>query len=483
MGKFLLQSPIFYDTYSTGSLMSKSTTDVSALGDFAGFGMMALMDATLYPLFIIVTMAVTISLPMTLITVIPMMLLILVSHFLEGYFDKTYKKKQESFDHINEKVLENVSSVRVVRSFVTEEREKKTFSTLARTFLKDQLNFDKILAAYIMVSQLIPGICFVLCLISGAYFLKRGSITLGELISMTLYLELLVWPMFAFSEYIATSQQASASMDRLQELLSYKEEKTSNPEGKTFDPSEDISFKDYDFTYPGAESTSLKGIHLTLKPGETLGVVGKIGSGKTTLLKQFLHLYPIKDNCLFYGETPAEGMNVTSIRENLGYVPQDHLLFSKSVRENVLFYDKNLEPQLEEALIQADFLKDLDQLPEGLETLTGEKGISLSGGQKQRLSMARALIRDPFLLILDDSLSAVDATTEAKIIETIKRTRKGKTTIIAAHRLSAVLHADKIIVLEDGYIMDQGTHEELSSREGWYKEQYEHQRLEGGEDV
>lgn len=484
MRKFLRQSPIFYENNTTGSLMGKSTNDVNALSDFAGFGFMSLIDATLFPLVILIIMATTISLKMTLLAVIPMPLLILFTKKFEDKITLYYKQSQEAFDSLNDKVLENVSGVRVVRAYGQEDYEMAQFQRLAENNYNKNILFQTIIAYFPVLSRLIPGISFIIALLVGARLISLGELSLGQFISFTIYLDMLVWPMFAFGEFITVSEQASTAMDRIQELFDYKEEVPIEQAAPIYPGGGDIEFKNLSFSYPNSTEPVLKDISLVLPHGQTLGIVGKIGSGKTSLVRQLMHLYPITPNSLYLGDRPIEEYQVHSVRDAIGYVPQQHILFSKTIEHNIrLGSHKDVsQDRLMEVLDQADFIKDLSQLSHGLDTMTGEKGIALSGGQKQRISIARALLGEPEILILDDSLSAVDATTEANILSSIQQYRQGKTNLITAHRLSAIAHADLIIVLEDGRIVQRGTHQELFETKGWYRDQFLHQQLEGGDD-
>lgn len=482
MRKFLRQSPIFYEKNTTGSLMGKSTNDVTALSDFAGFGFMSLIDATLFPLVILIIMATTISWRMTLLTMIPMPLLIVFTKKFEDKITRYYRESQEAFDKLNDKVLENVSGVRVVRAYGREDYERAQFSELAEANYHKNILFQTIIAYFPVLSRLIPGISFIIALLVGAGLIARGEISLGQFISFTIYLDMLIWPMFAFGEFITVSEQASTAMDRIQELFDYREEVAPGEAAPDYPGQGRISFRNFSFAYPNSEQPVLSDISFDLPHGRTLGIVGKIGSGKTSLVRQLMHLYPVAPATLYLGERPIEDYNLASLRRAIGYVPQQHVLFSKSIEDNIrLGANQDVPPErLQEVLAQADFLKDLAQLPHGLKTMTGEKGIALSGGQKQRISIARALLADPEILILDDSLSAVDATTEANILASIQQSRRGKTNLITAHRLSAIAHADLILVLEDGRIIQRGTHDELFNQPGWYREQFLHQQLEGG---
>jgi ATP-binding cassette subfamily B protein len=313
----------------------------------------------------------------------------------------------------------------------------------------------------------------------GAYLVFHSEITLGELVSFNFFLGMLIWPMFAIGELINVMQRGNASLDRVTETLNYKPDVTDGDDLAAMHAPESIEFRDVTFRYPTSAVNNLEDMSFMLKQGETLGIVGRTGSGKTTLLRQFLREYPLGEGVIAIAGTPMDRIAVDQMLSWVGYVPQQPILFSRTIRENILFGAEDAtEADLQRALDRASFSKDITFLPSGLETLVGEKGVALSGGQKQRVSIARALIANPQILMLDDALSAVDARTEAEIIEGIRTERTGKTTIITTHRLSAVQHADWIIVLDNGRIIEAGNHEQLLEINGWYKEQYERQQLE-----
>jgi ATP-binding cassette subfamily B protein len=294
-----------------------------------------------------------------------------------------------------------------------------------------------------------------------------------------MYRGMMIWPMFAIGELINVMQRGSASLDRVEETLSVVPDVQDVPHPSHVDSPESIKFRNVTFRYPTSTVDNLKHVDLTLRRGQTLGVVGRTGSGKSTLLKQLLHEYPTGTGEILISDTPIELIAKQQLHGWIGYVPQEQILFSKSVRENIQFGKHQADDEtIMEAIATAAFDKDLHTLSDGLDTLVGEKGVSLSGGQKQRVSLARAFISDPEILILDDALSAVDARTEARIVENIRNQRSGKTTLISTHRLSAIEHADWIVVLDDGDIIEEGTHSELLARGGWYREQYERQQVE-----
>ncbi len=534
--KLLNQNAPFFLAQSTGSLMGKSTNDVSSMAEMAGFGMMMLFDSTLYQLVLLVIMALNGSWQLTLLTFIPYPFLIYFSRKIGDHLYTEYDRAQEAFDDINDHVLENVQGIRVVRAFVMEDQERLLFADRTSRQLRQNMKVARLEALFMPASRLIQGASFIIALIVGARFIGQGIITIGQLMTHVFYLGMLAWPMIAMGELINISQQATASMDRVQEIWDWREEIMDPPDAFQCETIGEITFDRFSFCWPGQTEPVLKDLSFSVRQGMTVGIVGRVGAGKTALVKQLLRFYPQEadrqaaepDPSL---PAPADRLRINglpirlydrrSLRRRIGYVPQDSTLFSMTVRENIfmgarseigswpLGDDERLEevafwkqsyrdivrsveardqapapppPVSEESLMRileiADFRKDIDSLPEGLDSLTGEQGIALSGGQKQRVSIARALLADPELLILDDCLSAVDAFTEKNVLRALTRERAGKTTLVVSHRLSAIRDADLIIVLEDGAIASQGRHEELMAEGGWYASQYELQQLE-----
>ncbi|MED3983056.1 ABC transporter transmembrane domain-containing protein [Peribacillus simplex] len=484
MGHLLKMTPTFYEKNRTGDLMARATNDLKAISLTAGFGILTLVDSVLFTITVVVMMGATISWQLTIAAVLPLPIMAVM---MQIYVKKIYKRftdAQTAFGTLNDKVLESISGVRVIRAYVQEREDEKRFDEMTEDVYRKNLAVARIDALFDPTISIIIGISYLIGLGYGAYLVFQQAITLGGLVSFNVYLGMLIWPMIAVGELINVMQRGNASLDRVQDTLSYEADVKNSLGLESIPKPGNIQFNSVYFTYPSSTVVNLSNISVQLERGQTLGIVGKTGSGKTTFVKQLLREYPLGTGEIAFAGMPLEQLDLEDIRKWIGYVPQDHFLFSKSIRENILFGKMDAtEDELAEAIRLADFEKDLMMLPNRLETLVGEKGVALSGGQKQRISIARALIKNPEILILDDSLSAVDAKTETTIIENIQNERAGKTTIITTHRLSAVQHADRIIVLDSGEIIEEGTHADLLQNDGWYREQYERQQVDEGTEV
>ncbi|WP_438312603.1 ABC transporter ATP-binding protein [Sporosarcina sp. FA9] len=478
MRHFLKMTPTFYEKNKTGDLMARSTNDLRAISETAGFGIMTLVDSTLYLLTLVLTMGFLVSWNLTLAAILPLPILAFIMQVLGKKIHERYMTAQAAFGDLNDNVLEAVAGVRVVRAYVQERATEKVFAEMTEEVYQKNMHVEKIDALFMPISKVLTGLTYMIGLGYGAYLVSEGVMTLGNLVTFNVYLGMIVWPMFAIGELINVLQRGNASLDRVMETLDYEED-VKDPEDTTMvDQLKDVGFHDVVFTYPTSHSVNLDHIKLDLKRGNTLGIVGKTGSGKTTFVKQLLREYPLGEGAITFSGVPIQSLRKDQVRDWIGYVPQDHVLFSRTVRENIRFGRPDAtESEIAESIRLAYFEKDLEMLPAGLDTLVGEKGVALSGGQKQRISIARALIKNPEILILDDSLSAVDAKTESKIIENIQAERSDKTTIITTHRLSAIEHADWILVLDDGRMIEEGTHEDLLALNGWYKEQFDRQQI------
>ncbi len=471
-------TPTFYQRNRTGDLMALATNDLKAVERTAGFGVLTLVDSLNMTAITLVVMGVAIDWKLTLAALLPMPILAYAMNKLGSQIHGRFMTAQDAFGTMNDQVVESISGLRVIRSFVQEDIDVKKFDAVTSDVFDKNMHVAKIDVLFEPIIKLLVGISYLIGLSFGTYLVFTNDITLGQLVAFNIYLGMLIWPMYAFGELINVIQRGTASLDRLQATMRVKPLITSTPVTDV-DVPETIVLSDLTFTYPGAKQPALNKINVTIEQGKTIGIVGPTGAGKTTLLRQFLREYPLGREMLQVNGIPYEDVALETVRGWTGYVSQEHLLFSKTVRDNILFgAGTATEAELQEAIRLASFTTDITMLDQGLETLVGERGVTLSGGQKQRLSIARAMLKKPKLLLLDDSLSAVDAKTESHIIEAIRTNREQATTLIVAHRLSAVAHADEILVLQDGQVTERGTHEQLMNHRGWYAEQFERQSEE-----
>ncbi|GGJ56907.1 ABC-type multidrug transport system fused ATPase/permease subunit [Anoxybacillus voinovskiensis] len=475
---FTKMPPSFYQRKRIGDLMAHATNDLQAIQQTAGTGVLTLVDSLSLGGFVLATMATTISWKLTLISLLPMPVMAFATSRYGTMVHQRFLKAQEAFSSLNDKVQESVSGIKVIKAFGYEKEDMESFRKKSAEVVKENIAVAKVDALFDPTISLVVGVSFFLAITFGAKMVLTGELTIGELVSFTTYLGLLIWPMLAFGWLFNIVERGRASYDRVRQLLEEQRVKESEQAIETT-PSGDITYAVERFTYPNDAAFALQHIQFTLKRGETLGIVGKTGAGKTTLLKLFVREYSEYNGSIRFGEHEISDYALSALRAAIGYVPQDHFLFSATVKENIAFSMPNAsDDEVMNAAKLAHIHDDIAQFADEYDTIVGERGVSLSGGQKQRISIARALLLDPEVLLLDDSLSAVDAKTEEQILTSLKEKRKGKTTIITSHRLSAIQHADLIIVLDNGKIIQTGTHETLMKEKGWYRDMYERQQLE-----
>lgn len=476
---FTRMSPSFYQKRRVGDLMAHATNDINAVQQTAGMGVLTLVDSIATGGFVILTMALTISWKLTVIALIPLPFMIFLTSYYGRLLRKRFRFAQEAFSNLNDKTQESVSGIKVIKTFGQEKEDIEDFTNLSTDVVQKNMRVAKVDALFDPTITGIFAISYILSFYFGTKFIIAGEMSIGDMVAFSTYLGLLVWPMLAFGFLFNIVERGNASYTRIKELLSVIPEIKDLPNAIDRRPQGDLQFAIDSFTFPGDETAALKNVHFTLQKGETLGIVGRTGSGKTAILKLLLREFEGYTGKILYGGEPIHYYKQQRLRESIGYVPQDHFLFSTTIAENIAFTNPTIKREsVYEAAKLAQIHEDILRLTEGYETIVGERGVSLSGGQQQRVSIARALIMNPELLILDDSLSAVDAKTEEAILEALKAERTDETTIITSHRLSAIQHAHKIIVMHEGTIAEVGTHEELLKMDGKYKEMYDLQQLE-----
>lgn len=471
--------PSYFHKNSTGGLMALATNDVMAIGQTAGYGVMTLVNTLVGASVVIVMMVLFVSFKLMLAALVPLPLLALVIIKLGGKVRVRFMAAQAAFGKMNDHALESISGIRVIRSYVQERADLSAFDRVTEDVMVKNRKVSLLNSLFHPLISIIVGISYTISIGYGSYMVLENEIMIGQLLTFNIYLGMLIWPMISFGEFINVLQRGTASAERLDEAFAQQPDVNEPDYPVQVNVPTSIAFKRLSFTYPGATAPSLSAVSFRLERGQTLGVVGKTGSGKSTLLKQLLRQYPVQPEALFISDTPIERISLDRLKEWIAYVPQEHLLLSKSIRDNIALGKPDAtEEEIIRAVEMASFDADIANMPQGYDTIVGENGVMLSGGQKQRLAIARALLVDSELLMFDDSLSAVDARTESRILKAIRKERAGRTTIITTHRLSAVSHADWILVLHEGKVLEEGTHEQLMLLGGWYKRQWDRQQME-----
>ncbi|PLS16786.1 multidrug ABC transporter permease/ATP-binding protein [Bacillus sp. M6-12] len=475
---FTNMSQAFYKRKRIGDLMAHATNDLQAIQQTAGAGVLTLVDSLATGGFVIVAMSL-INWKLTLICLLPMPIMAYLTSYYGTLLHNRFHKAQEAFSDLNDKTQESINGIKVIKTFGQEKEDIDAFRKQSFEVVRKNIAVARVDALFDPTISVIVGLSYFLTVAVGARFVLSGEMSIGDLVSFSSYLGLLIWPMLAFGWLFNIVERGRASYDRVQNLLNEKADIADKENAIQSAPAGDLVFRISAFRFPDDAHPVLKNITFNLKRGETLGVAGKTGSGKTSLLKLLTREFDQYEGTIQFGGNEIKEFSIQHFRNSIGYVPQDHFLFSATVADNIAFARPEAGySEIMDAAQSAHIHNDILQFSEGYETVVGERGVSLSGGQKQRISIARALIKNPELLILDDSLSAVDARTEEMILQNLKENRNGKTTIITAHRLSAIQHANLIIVLNEGTIVQSGTHQQLMSVHGWYKDMFIRQQLE-----
>ena len=492
--KSLTLSQTFYSDNKVGGLMSYYTNDIQSVRESLGWGTMMVFDTLFLIPMVLYNMFITNWL-ITLLCLIPLVLIAVLGGVVGSYMEKKYDARQNAFESLSDYTQESISGIRIIKAFVREAQELKGFKENNKHNEKVNMDYLKLSILFNVLVEVLIWTVYFLIIIFGAYFVlslsnneKLNGLNIGQLTKLVTYFDTLLWPMFAIGDIINMHSRGTASLKRLDFIIDQKTDLIEKEDAiELKDYKGNITFNHLTFKYPDSKDVNaLEDITFDIKAGEFIGIIGRTGSSKTTLVNLLLRLYNIEPNQILLDGIDIMDYKIRDVRDNIGYVPQDNFLYSTTIESNIAFssstpdYDKVRR----EAMV-AGVHKDIMNFPKEYETKLGERGVSVSGGQKQRISIARALYKDPTVLILDDSLSAVDTKTEAEILEFLKSERKGRTTILIAHRVSSIKDADKILVLDNGGTLSGfGTHDELLETNEIYKETYRLQQLDeiGGVD-
>ena len=482
----------YYQENKVGAVMAWFTNDLESIDEFLGWGTIMLVDAFFLSIFTVVKM-VMLDWLLCIICLIPVSLIVVWGALVEKFMSKRWEQRQETFDRLYDFSQENFAGIRVIKAFVKENKEIHAFAKVARKQKDANVGFARFSIIFDVAIELIIGVLVVTLVLIGSWFVystvtgtpvvifgQARELPASKLIQFLSYVEILIWPMIALGQVVSMRSRAKGSLNRITNFLDQKEEihNCENPivlencKGK-------IEFKNLSFKYPSTQDEQLKNINLVINAGERVGIVGKIGSGKSTLVNLLLRLYNLEPDTLFVDDVDIMKYDIASLREAIGYVPQDNFLFSDTIENNINFSDKR--SQIGKAIEGAEFAnihQDINSFTDKYKTVSGERGVTLSGGQKQRISIARAYVKHAPIMILDDSVSAVDVKTEEAILHNIIEKRKDQTTIVVASRVSTVAHLDKIIVLNDGGIEAFDTPKTLLKISPTYKRMVELQELE-----
>lgn len=476
----------YFNEHKTGDLMAHFTNDLEAVRVAVGMAVITTFDAVIMTVMVIVKMIVYVDLRLTVLAFIPMILVAIGCYFFGIHMKQRQTQRQEAFSFLSDKVQESISGIRVLKAFVQEKKDLDEFQKANENNMEKNLAVVKLRSTFGPLLDLITGISMLLTLVIGGKMVIDGSVSIGQFVAFNSYIGMLVWPMIACGDCINTFSQAAAGYRRIKDIFEEKPDIIDKSNGeKDGHLNGEITMKNLTFKYPDGEEPVLKNVSLNIRQGEMLAVLGRTGSGKSTLADLLLRVYDCEKGMILLDNKSIDEIPLHVLHRDVAYVPQENFMFSDTLEENIAFgLEERIEDHpgirddIKEAAEYACIHDNIMDFPEGYQTLVGERGVTLSGGQKQRSSIARALLKNAPILILDDSLSAVDTDTEEKILENLIRLRKNKTTIIIAHRVSTLQKADHIAVLTEGELTEYGTHDELIHKGGFYAKIYEKQQLE-----
>ncbi len=476
--RLVLLSQDFYSRYRTGDIMARSTNDLNAVRMMLGPGVMYCSETSIMLVLSVAVMAHT-DLHLTLMALIPAPLVSIAVIFFGRRIHTRFEHIQKMFSDISSKVQENLAGVRVIRAYAQEKAEVEQFERLNKDYIRENIGLARIQGMFMPLLQALIGITFLLVLWSGGHQLILGRISLGSFVMFNTYMGMLIWPMIAFGWVVNLMQRGTASLNRINQIL-HEAPSIAPPERGVVaaaDHSPEIRFRDVVMTF--GDRQALGGVDLTIRSGETIAIAGHTGSGKTTLVNLIPRFFDPTGGSVEWGGVDLPRFDPEELRHQIGFVPQETFLFSATLAENIAWGVADATPErIQWAAEVAGLSDDIERFPNGLDTIIGERGLTLSGGQKQRAAIARAILRNPRILILDDALSSVDTVTEEKILNGLAAVMHHRTTILISHRVSTVKNAGRIVVLSRGQVVESGTHEELLQRGGYYADLYEKQLLE-----
>jgi ATP-binding cassette subfamily B multidrug efflux pump len=472
----------FYRRHNTGDLMNRVTEDVSRVRMYVGPGIMYTINTVVLFIMMIYVM-LTVNVRLAIFSVLPLPVLAIVIYYVNTIINFRSEKIQQRLSALSSFVQENFSGIRVIKSYVREQFVRDNFAAESENYKTHSMALVKVQALFYPLMLLLVGLSNVITMYVGGIEVMKGNITSGNIAEFIVYLNQLTIPVISLGWVTSLIQRAAASQKRINEFLHEVPEIVSpNVPAKTIGGQ--IDFDNVSFIYPDTGIQALKNVSFSIKPGEMVAIIGRTGSGKSTIANLIMRMYDVTGGQLLVDGTPVTQLNLESYRSQIGFVPQEVFLFSDTIANNIAFSADLLDlPRVEQAAKDAAVYNNIIELPDGFKTLIGERGITLSGGQKQRVSIARAIVKQPQVLIFDDCLSAVDTRTEEEILNNLGRNMLGKTSIIIAHRISTIKNADKILVMDKGEIMEQGNHANLMQQKGIYFELYEKQLLEEEENA